>query len=152
MIGSRLTTSTLEAAPGEPFANTATLKSEHLLQQSARLHSSVVSCRTSSWQMRTELNWRDVNTRCRRRPALRSSILQLRQGLQSCACSEPLQCHLDIQRSLLERTGRLRPIHASASEGIELRDRRRCKKLAPWERVIMTYVIQLPVAHALPLR
>jgi hypothetical protein len=52
----------------------------------------------------------------------------------------------------LKRTGGIRPIHASASEGVELRDCRRCQKLAPWEGISRTYVIQPQLAHALPLR
>ena len=35
----------------------------------------------------------------------------------------------------LARTGRIRPIRASASEDVELRDCRRREKLAPWERI-----------------
>jgi len=46
----------------------------------------------------------------------------------------------------------VRPIHASASEGVELSDRRRCEKFASRERVFMTYVSQLDGAHVLPFR
>jgi hypothetical protein len=79
-------------------------------------------------------------------------LLQLRECLQPCASSEPLQSHLRINSALLKGTRCVRPIHASASEGVELSDRRRCEKFASWERVFMTYVIQLDGAHVLPFR
>ena len=55
-------------------------------------------------------------------------------------------------RPLLQRAGSLRPIHASASEVVELSDRGRCDNIASRERVFVTYVIQLGVTHVLPLR
>ncbi len=93
-----------------------------------------------------------LSARRLRRPALRSAkVFELCERLQSCPGSEPLYRHLDIKRSLLKRTGRIRPVHASASEGVEPSDRRRRQKLASCERVFMTYVI-IGASHDLQKR
>jgi hypothetical protein len=68
------------------------------------------------------------------------------------ACLPPTPLHLSLDRPLLKRAGSLRPLHASASEVLELSDRGRCDNIASRERVFVTYVIQLGVAHVLPLR
>jgi hypothetical protein len=72
--------------------------------------------------------------------------------LQPSPGGKPLQPHLHIERPFLQRVGTLRPIHASASEVVELSDRGRCDNVASLERVFVTYVIQLGVSHVLPLR
>ncbi len=167
--GAPLTSSAPEAAPDAAFAgDAATLKSEQVPQRWSRLHWSVASCSPPIFEShhhavagdRTKLTmvsrklgvrWAAMlSARLLRRPALRSSkVFELCEHLQSCPGSEPLQRHLDIKRSLLKRTGRVRPVHASASEGVELSDRRRREKFASY---FMTYVIQLDITHVLPLR
>jgi hypothetical protein len=155
MMGPLLTTAAPEAAPGELFAGyAATLKSEQLPSDLRGFfrrwrHSGppIFVSRQARCQPAA------LNARLLRGAALRrSSFCKLRERVQSCAGSEPLECHSAIKCSLLKRPRCVRPIHASASEGVEPSDRRRCEKFASWERVFMTYVIQLDVAHVLPLR
>ena len=88
--------------------------------------------------------------RCFRRPSL--GVLKLQERLQPRPSSEALQRILHVDRPFLEQAGSLRPIHASASEVVELSDRGRCNNIASRERVFVTYVIQLGVTHVLPLR
>jgi hypothetical protein len=131
MTGSCLTTATPEAAPGELFAgDAATLKSEQLLSDLRgffRRWRHATSFKLKRWAS----SWSDFNASFLRGSALRRSrVFQLRECLQPCPSSEPLQCHMDIKGSLLKRTGCSCPIHASASEGKELSDRRRCEKFA----------------------
>jgi hypothetical protein len=81
---------------------------------------------------------------------VRSPILTQTIGLDlTVVSSKP---HLHIDRPFLQRAGTLRPIHASASEVVELSDHGRCDNIAPRARVFVTYVIQLGVSHVLPLR
>jgi hypothetical protein len=143
------------------------LKSEQLPQQSSRLHSSVVSCRppffgprhitandqTESTMLSRKLTIKFPIVSARRRSLWRSSrVFELCERLQSCPSSEPLERHLDINSSLLGGPGRVRPIHAPASEGIEPIECRCHEKFASWEGIFTTYVIELDIPHALPLR
>jgi hypothetical protein len=133
MMGPCLTTAAPEAAPGELFAGyAATLKSEQLLSDLRVFfrrwrHSGppIFVLQTSS------VSAGCLNARLLRGAALRHPrFFELRERVQSCAGSEPLQCHLTINDTLLKRPRCVRPIHASASESVELTDRRRCEKFA----------------------
>src|SRR6201987_53262 len=87
--------------------------------------------------------------RCR---ASHVRIFKSQKRLQSGPSSKPLQSHLHMNRSFLKQAGGVGPLHAAASEGVELSDRRCCEKLVARGRVLMAYVMQRDVAHVLPLR
>ena len=154
-MGPRLTTTAPEAAPGGLFAVTPLRWSPNNYPAifAASFVGGVIQTSIFGKQASSMSAGCDLHARLFRGSALRSSrFFQLRKRVQPCAGGEPLQCHLDIKGSLLKRPRCIRPIHASASEGVELCDRRRCQEFASWECVFMTYVIQLDDAHVLPFR
>lgn len=131
-MGPCLTTAAPEAAPAEMFADyAATLKSEQLASDLRGFfrrwrHSGPPFFKHTSSVSAGCLNARLLAGAAPRR----SRFFKSRERVQSCAGSEPLQCHLAIKCSLLKRPRCVRPIHASAGEGVELSDRRRCEKFA----------------------
>ena len=89
-----------DTAPGELFARErryAGIRTITQLPSDLRgFLSSTGVMQTSRKQRSSALGLYDLNACLLRRPALRSSIFQLRKGLQSCTCGQPLHCHLRI--------------------------------------------------------
>ena len=99
MIGACLTTMPLIPLPAScSHENAATLGSEQLPNCPAIFAAFYIHgvMQTSRKQRSSALGLYDLNACLLRRPALRSSIFQLRKGLQSCTCGQPLHCHLRI--------------------------------------------------------